>query len=225
LRITVFSPSAKTAKGQCTEWYIAPFYYKNYKMAFTIVKSADQFFHDTEDLKIEGNSFFTSYPEFLRYFDDIQNIERHNLIIGINFTYGWMPTIFDFRSDKFDAALTVLSRAKKGEQVSKEELETLKGLFNNSLVGTSKLLHFVSPNNFAIWDSRVYRYLTGEEPNEHRIGNCESYLKYLKFCNELTADSRFNNLRTTIEGQVEYPMTPLRLVELGMFLNGGKSTK
>jgi len=71
-----------------------------------------------------------------------------------------MPTSFDFRSDKFDEALEIINNAKKGIVPSIDQLEILKGLLNNSLVGTSKHLHFINPEIFAIWDSRVYRYLT-----------------------------------------------------------------
>ena len=52
------------------------------------------------------------------------------LIIGINFTYGWMPTILDFRSKNFEEALEILNKAKNCIIPSVENLEILKGLFN-----------------------------------------------------------------------------------------------
>lgn len=117
----------------------------------------DKFFRDGTNFVIKRQSDYLSYPEFLKYFSDIKTITRHNLTIGINFTYGWMPTIFDFRSDNFDEALDILNEAKIGNKPTTDNLVLLKGLLNNSLVGTTKLLHFINPDNFAIWDSRVYR--------------------------------------------------------------------
>lgn len=102
-----------------------------------------------------------------------------------------MPTIFDFRSDRFDEVLNILNRAKKGNKPTIGELDLLKGLLNIFLVGTTKLLHFINPDKFAIWDSRVYRYLKGKEPYEKRIGDGKTYLAYLEFCAYLTTQKEF----------------------------------
>lgn len=184
--------------------------------------TVDKFFRDGNDFKIKRQSDYISYPEFLKYFSDLKTLNRHNLIIGINFTYGWMPTIFDFCTDRFDEALDILNRAKKGNKPTVDDLKLLKGLLNNSLVGTAKLLHFINPDNFAIWDSRVYRYLTDKEPHDNRIGNCNAYLDYLDFCEYLTKQKEFKSLQERMEKQIGYSMTPLRIAELVMYSNGAK---
>lgn len=182
-----------------------------------------KFFQDGSNFKINRQSDYRSYPEFLKYFSDLKTITLHNLIIAINFVYGWMPTIFDFRADNFDEALIILNKAKHGTIPDVDELRLLKGLLNNSLVGTTKLLHFINPDTFAIWDSRVYRYLTGKEPHDNRIGDCNAFLHYLKFCEYLTKQDGFDTLRKNIETKVGYSMTPYRVVELVMYSNGAKN--
>jgi hypothetical protein len=181
----------------------------------------DKFLHDCYNYKVDKQTYDFSYPEFLKYFKNIRNITKHNLIISINFTYGWMPTKFDFRSDNFKEAINILNQAKKGEILKSEQLEILKALFNNSLVGTTKLLHFINPNKFAIWDSRVYRYLTGEEPYNYRIGKCDTYLLFLKFCKILTHDKKYEKAHISICNKLGYSMTKFRTAELIMYLNGG----
>jgi len=183
----------------------------------------DKFLQDCDKFNFEKQTYDISYPEFLKYFSDIKTITKHNLIIGINFTYGWMPTIFDFRSDKFDEAIEILNNAKNGVVLTIAQLETLKGLFNNSLVGTSKLLHFVNPAKFPIWDSRVYYYLTGELAYNHRIGNCEAYFSFIKFCEYLTQINEYEEIHQSICKRLGYPMAKLRTVELIMYLNGGQT--
>ena len=174
---------------------------------------------DSEKLILSSDdSYLRAYPEFIRYFKDIDTINQHHLTIGIHFTYGWMPTIFQFQSNEFGEAINILNRAKKGEIPKVEELQTLKGLLNNSMVGTSKLLHFINPDKFAIWDSRVFRYLTRMEPHQNRIGNCQSYLEYLALCQDLIAQDGFSALR---ERMKDHEMTDLRVVEFIMFMNGG----
>lgn len=184
--------------------------------------SIEKFLKDGYDFKISNRSDYVSYFEFLKYFNELDTINKHHLIIGINFTYGWMPTIFEFCTNQFEEALAILNNAKKGKIPTKEELAVLKGLLNNSLVGTSKLLHFVNPSIFAIWDSRVYRYLTGKEPHDYRIGNFESFLSYLSFCNYLTNEVGYESVHLTINEKVGYSMTKFRTAELIMYSNGAK---
>ncbi len=171
----------------------------------------------------KDRSDFISYPEFLKYFRDIKKITKHDVVIGINFTYGWMPTIFDFRSNDIDLVIDILNRAKQGKVPSENELEVLKKCFNNSLVGTSKLLHFINPDIFAIWDSRVFRYLTNKEPHQNRIDDYKSYLDYLEFCKFLTEKPDYNSIHNSIIKKVGCEMTKFRTVELIMYLNGGKN--
>jgi hypothetical protein len=56
----------------------------------------------------------------------------------------------------------------------------LKRAFNNSLVGTSKLLHFIHPKQYAIWDSWVFRFLNNEEPHKYKLEKPKTYLEYLR---------------------------------------------
>jgi len=182
----------------------------------------DKFIRDGRNTAIQQRSDFITYPEFLKYFKDLDEITKHNLVIGINFVYGWMPTIFDFRSDNFDEAIKILNQAKNGtELITKDDLTLLKGLFNNSLVGSTKLLHFINPDKYAIWDSRVYRYLTNNN-NYNQIENCNNYLDYLTFCKELINQEGFPTLKNQIEESVGYSMTPFRIADLIMYLNGGR---
>lgn len=115
-----------------------------------------------------------------------------------------------------------MNEVKRGGNLTVDNLILLKGLFNNSLVGTSKLLHFINPDNFAIWDSRVYRYLTNKEPHDYRIGDINTYLDYLAFCTYLTKQKEFNFLQNRIENLIGYSMTAYRVVELVMYSNGAK---
>lgn len=168
-------------------------------------------------------SDFISYVEFIKYFRELKTITKHNVIIGINFTYGWMPTIFDFRSNDMDLVINILNKAKQGEIPNEKDLGILRKCFNNSLVGTSKLLHFINPNIFAIWDSRVFRYLTNQEPHSYRLDNCKSYLDYLEFIKLLTEQSDYIKIHNSIIKKVGYEMTKFRTVELIMYLKGAKN--
>ncbi len=185
--------------------------------------SINKIFTDESTIDIpKDRSDFISYVEFIKYFSDLKTITKHNVIIGINFTYGWMPTIFDFRSNDIELVTNILNKAKLGKIPHENELEILRKCFNNSLVGTSKLLHFINPNIFAIWDSRVFRYLTNQEPHSYRLDNCKSYLDYLEFLKYLTEQLEYNRIHNSIIKKIGYEMTKFRTVELIMYLKGSK---
>lgn len=178
-----------------------------------------------EALKTQ-KSYIISYHEFVKYFSDLKEVTKHHLIIGIHFVYGWMPTILELypkSEETFDEAVIILNKAKNrsGLLLSVDDLNKLKELFNNSLVGTSKLLHFINPEQYAIWDSRVYRYLTGKEAH-NKIGNPDLYLDYLSLCKEIAARKEYDEIHKEITNAVGYDVTKTRSIELIMFCSGKK---
>ncbi len=147
----------------------------------------DKLLKNAEKINIPDKSkYLSAYEEFIEYFNRIDTLTEHHTIIGISFTYSWMPTILHLYSDNVSIikATEVLNKAKKGTRPNKEELELLKRCFNNSIVGTSKLLHFIDPDKYAIWDSKVYYYLF-EKTSTTAPNNIDAYLNYLDFCDHL----------------------------------------
>ena len=186
--------------------------------------SIEKLKNDEKNIHIKSNSSdLISYPEFVKFFNSIESISKHKLIIGINFTYAWMPTIFNFKSTEIDEALIILNSAKNGKRPNISELKILKECFNNSLVGTSKLLHFINPNKFAIWDSRIYRYLNDEEPHKYRVENIESYLDFLTFCDYVVEKDEYFEIHDSLEQKVGYKMSKYRTIDLIMYINGGNT--
>jgi hypothetical protein len=183
----------------------------------------ERLLQDAEKITIpDEERYLSAYLEFIQYFKSIDKLTQHHTVIGISFTYSWMPTILDFRSDKIEEATKILNKAKQGIRPSTTELDVLKSCFNNSLVGSSKLLHFINPETFAIWDSRVYRYLFKQEPHSYRVDNNSTYLEYLSFCDFITNNISINKLQQIIEQKVGYKLTKMRAVELIFFYNGAK---
>lgn len=183
----------------------------------------DRLLNDAENIYIPTEErYLTAYNEFIEYFKNIDKLTVHNTIIGISFTYSWMPTILDFRSDKLIEATEILNYAKQGGRPVLTDLDILKSCFNNSLVGSSKLLHFINPEKFAIWDSRGYRYLLNKEPHSYRVENNNSYLEYLFFCHYLADSVYIDNLQSIMECKVGYKLTKMRAIELIFFYNGAK---
>ena len=161
-------------------------------------------------------SYILTYPEFIKYFNGIERIEKHHLVIGSHFVYGWMPTIIELRLDRLDKTLDCLNKAKSSKLLNEDELEHLKRCINNSLVGLSKLLHFINPEVYAIWDSRIFRYLT-EKNTPYGIDKTSNYINYLEGLNDIVGHPNFHEIHSIVQNHFEYSLTPMRAAELTMF--------
>ena len=166
----------------------------------------------------DTDSYIEVYSEFLKYFESVNLIEKHHLFISSHFVYGWMPTIIHLDTDPslISQVLFYLNAAKSGHILQIEEFEIVKSCINNSMVGLSKLLHFINPRDFAIWDSRILKYLTGNK-SQYGIDKAENYLAYLQKLTEIIHHNDYADLHLMIEGQLKYKITPMRAIELLMF--------
>jgi hypothetical protein len=182
---------------------------------------ADKFYKDAETVSSFGERWIhISYKEFLKFFASKEKLTPHDFVIGAYFTYGWMPRMLKLSGD-IDVATAIANKSKK-ERISKDEFSRLARVINGSVVGASKLLHFLNPREYAIWDSRVYRYLHQEDPYQYRIEAPNAYWEYLAFLNALAEDSRFKNFRIKVVSTIGYSVTAKRASELMMFVKGEK---
>lgn len=76
----------------------------------------------------------------------------------IAFAYSWMPTIPNVKvidSKQWRDIKRLLPTIARNSEALEKLLFILLPIINNSLVGTSKVLHFISPEHVPIIDSRV----------------------------------------------------------------------
>lgn len=161
-----------------------------------------------------------TYSYFVDYFKNINKIETDHFIIGLCFTYSWMPTIpnnSNFSNN--DEVLEILNKTKLGESLLLEdELDKLQIACNNSLIGVSKLLHFINPHKYAIWDRKVTKFLNNG--NVFYKYNAQQYLVYLAFLNDLKKEPLFKNIFETMKQKVG-DISEYRALEL-IFFNANK---
>ena len=175
-----------------------------------ILSESLKFVPPTED------SYIKTYPEFIQFFKNSNNISKHDLVISSHFVYGWMPTIIELKFQDMEEVLKSLNKAKNGAILTIAELELLKNTINNSLVGLSKLLHFINPTDYAIWDSRIYRYTT-DKKSSYGIGNTQLYLNYLSKLNEIESHVGFIEIKKNVSVYFDYEISSKRVIELLMF--------
>jgi len=176
-----------------------------------LIYRADELFLNTK------NTYIQSYPEFIKYFNNIDLIEKHHLIISTHFVYGWMPTILNLDISNLQEFLDILNKVKLKKEMENSEILFLKKHINNSLVGTSKLLHFICPEKYAIWDSKIYRYLYNKKPYGYRVGDVNLYKEYIATLKRITMHEKFYLLLSIVETKLKYKVSPIRAIEIVMF--------
>ena len=174
------------------------------------------------DSRFESDSI--SYFHFINFFKDKSQITENDFIVSAYFSYGWMPTILNlnFQEKKeIEEIVLLLNAVRSGYSLDRTELHKIKNLINNSIVGTSKLLHFINPSKYLIWDSRVANYFGIKLPN-----NVDLYLQYLSFCHKL--DSSFvKEIHSNVALQINCmkDVTELRALEFVFFNKGLKKNE
>lgn len=201
-----------------------------------------------------NRSYLLSYSLFVNYFSDIKNITLSKFTLGIYMIYGWMPTALRFYGgkslsqeefvklrkklsemqtwgeDHFDGVLPDGGDASKSDEGIEESLLLLQSVTNGSIVGMSKLLHFINPKLFPIYDSNIAE-VVGEVKD---VGEYIEYVKAFQFFKNKVLNGcekgRFEEIREKFEsdcrgefnGQASLVVTPIRAIELVLFQVGKK---
>lgn len=172
---------------------------------------------------LADDAYVVSYPHLLEYFSSKQLLDAGDVVRGAHMVYGWMPTILELYpeqgKDGLDAAAQTLVKARTGKELDDQEIEGLASLVNNSLVGASKLLHFVAPAHFPIWDSKVYSFVHEKRPYHYRVNSVDAYKKYVQLLKELAKKPQFQDFHGSVQKKLGYSVSPMRALELVMFLN------
>jgi hypothetical protein len=90
-----------------------------------------------------------------------------------------------------------------------------------SVVAASKLLHFVFPDRFPIWD-RIVAKEFGLAPNGEEAA--QNYSRFITFWSEISVQPDVQVCLQSFEKRLgnfgyQYHMTPMRLIELLLFLD------
>lgn len=165
-----------------------------------------------------------SYHEYLRYFKDLQEIDFHHYIIGLSFSYAWMPTMLRMKLDidRMYELLNILNRVKLGESIVTAEIEALLQISGVSIVGISKLLHFINPDGYAIIDSRVAKAI-GININYNISHDAENYIYYISGVRKVIRDNPelIQDLKNVIyKREIGMDFSDIRAVEFVLYVEG-----
>ena len=182
-------------------------------------RAFDTFQEKIDQNDFTNNQYMISYPILLKAANDLLASMGTDAIIPIaHMAYGWMPTILK----KYETENNGLNHIYDARKVTSfYEAKNLIGNFtvspiNNSIVGLSKVLHFVNPEYFPIWDRRVARHF--EIFYHYNINRFENYIEYIDFIESANEHKSINPLRSLIKKNFNYEVTKTRASELILFM-------
>lgn len=184
-------------------------------------------------------SYLMSYPAIVNYFRSLSEMNRSGFVAGIFMIYGWMPRVLRLNcgetlkeGDFIEIRDFLLKLQRCGlpealdclDEGGVQSLEKLRHLTNNSVVGMSKLLHFINPIVFPMYDSNLGEIFGG-------FNDSSSYVEYVKgfndICLEFASDiSKFGrservvNLKVKFGYDEKFVLSYVRLVESMLFCLG-----
>jgi hypothetical protein len=182
----------------------------------------DEFFSSA--LAIESyapHSLHFSYNIFLDYFSKPRSPTE--VYAAAYMVYGWMPTMLRLKGPTEQILFLYEHSARL--QVTPNILSECSKTMNNSVVGSSKFMHFIQPTYYPIWDSRVYRALFSQQPHPYRVEDPSLYFDYLELVHQLCKDPRFLRLHQRVQDEAGYPLSGCRVAELCLYALGSKKTK
>jgi len=136
-------------------------------------------------------------------------------------SYGWMPTIFKNvpNQQQLVAFSNLVQAGAPPEEV--ENSPSILKTFNNSVVGTSKVLHFMFPNTYPIWDSNIAIAFGFGANNHHAFNNPSNYIQFKNMLNAyLVNNAHFQAPQLVNEHFEGVEVTQLRKLEICLFLYG-----
>lgn len=116
------------------------------------------------------------YPELVASVEIIKKwLEKRTSFISVcHMVYGWMPTILKFHPAEYQEHFWTEIQIGC---IEPSFLTKLKACINGSIIGASKVLHFLNPEQYAIWDRKICKKLYGTD-NFNYANSITTFIKY-----------------------------------------------
>jgi hypothetical protein len=175
-------------------------------------------------------STFSNEPIFINYFYLLDFVKRNiavkdgTTLIGISHTvYGWMPRMLLNTNNNIISNInevnTIWKNISSGS-LDHEFLSKISQITNNSIRGGSKLLHFINPKHYAIFDSHVFKAITNKDGYDYDY-SINNFIMYINRLKELEKnDIRMEELRMKINKDnniIRKDITNLRYIEMCLY--------
>jgi hypothetical protein len=133
--------------------------------------------------RIASEQGLNDFQAVVRVVNRRSELDWDEAIGALHMVYAWMPTMLrptvGHSEQQRKRLLTTLNSAKEGKLLDGAQLDWVKQFSNRSVVGASKLLHALNPDNYVIWDSRVAEVFLWKGVTPATYSTVDRYIEYL----------------------------------------------
>lgn len=165
---------------------------------------------------IDGSEqYLRTYPELLRSTTILAKEMGEDALSAIaHMAYGWMPTILKKFSDSKPGIVGPATKCRSFEEASALIQSLDDSPINNSWVGMSKVLHFINPEFFPIWDSRVAKHF---DLKITQVNKKNHFFEYLTFVQENRKSDAVKRVQEAFVKEAGYSVSDVRACEFILF--------
>jgi len=162
-----------------------------------------------------SEQYLRTYPQLLRSTALLAKEMGEDALPAIaHMAYGWMPTILKKFSDSEPDIVGSATKCRSFEEAS-ELIQSLEDSpINNSWVGMSKVLHFINPEFFPIWDSRVAKHF---DLKITQVNKKNHFLEYLTFVAKHRNKDEVKKVEEAFVKEAGYSVSDVRACEFILF--------
>jgi hypothetical protein len=162
-----------------------------------------------------SEQYLRTYPQLLRSTALLAKEMGEDALPAIaHMAYGWMPTILKKFSDSQSDIVGPATGCRSFEEASGLIQSLDDSPINNSWVGMSKVLHFVNPDFFPIWDSRVAKHF---DLKITQVNKKNHFLEYLSFIAKHRNKDAVKKVQEAFVKEAGYSVSDVRACEFILF--------
>jgi hypothetical protein len=182
---------------------------------------------------IESDTYRFVYGPLIEHFATLRarTPTWEEALAAVHVVYAWMPTIlkpdragalFSSREALVGAIQRAQQKSALASKIPDSDLELVFTFANQSYVGASKLLHFLNPEKFPIWDRRVANAFLWRDIASSTINKANRLMRYYTVMESWSCDGCVLEHVETLRRRIGYLQgaSTIRIIELVMFHAG-----
>ena len=140
---------------------------------------------------LRGHTYISTYPDLINFSSSMNSGNAQEFRQLAMMVYGWMPRVLRIDNSYTAQAIKAIDDARQAT-LSTYQSVCVKDIANclHSVVGASKILHFVNPTIFPIWDSKIQAFRCLPNGN-YDMSNVSKYFDYVRDVHSIISDPGF----------------------------------
>lgn len=176
---------------------------------------------------VEDSSYHVSYKRFIKYLAKKADLTEEKLISAAGMAYSWMPTTINIQKELIPGSYSAVKRlVEDSDSVTDKDIKKASEFLSGSVVGISKVLHFLDPENFPIYDTGIYCFIyrKSNRPSYSTVNRARRYVRYCENVRSLSKDKEVQKLvkKDVVDGikhkyNYDFNISYIRAIEVAMF--------